>query len=259
VGLEDRPVKVVQVVWATSTCSWSFAASSPAISGKRGAADTSASSIPCTSALGIGIPGCTNVSHSSLMRPCGSSRIKAISTMRQLRPKPVVSRSNTANPRAPRGSRDGSGLGWSGSGGDSDVTTAACRGADDRGGGGGGTPGITARPEPDPAGLPGGPEGGTGASGPISGRGAGASLRLVGCACRSGMWRSSQEMIAAGSVNTRGGVRPGSSSRLIPFSRKVLTIRSPSTRQLRALNSSPLPLRLWITRRRSLVLPSALV
>lgn len=70
-------------LWATTTCSCNLAARVPAISARRGAPVTKASSMPWMWALGMGCPGCTRVSHSSVILPSGLSRTRATSTIRQ--------------------------------------------------------------------------------------------------------------------------------------------------------------------------------
>lgn len=59
-------------------------AQSPAISSKRGAADTIEATIPCRCVGPTSRPGFTNVSHSSRMVPSGDVVTTATSTMRSL-------------------------------------------------------------------------------------------------------------------------------------------------------------------------------
>ena len=93
-------------LWATSTRPCSSAPIVGARAEKLGAGSTIALLIPWMKLLAITSSGFTRLSQRFSMRPCGSIRVIAISTSRAcFTPRWVVSRSRTAKPREPCGSR----------------------------------------------------------------------------------------------------------------------------------------------------------
>ena len=112
---QDRRVEAIEVV-GHQHAAVQQGPSSGATAANTGAEEARASSMPCTAAFGMGTPGLITVVHSCWSSPSAESSSRAISTMRQSWPVPVVSRSTTAKPLAPGGSSSERGQGTGGTG-----------------------------------------------------------------------------------------------------------------------------------------------